>query len=244
MKIEGGTALVTGANRGLGKSFVDALFEAGAGKVYAGARDPSSLDAPRVVPVRLDIASPDDVTAAARACSDVTLLVNNAGIMLSTTMMSTSAADAMRREMDVNVFGLLAMIQVFAPVLKTNGGGGIVNMLSVVSWFTNPGNATYCASKHAALAVSNAARFELHAQGTQVTGVYAGYIATDMAAGIDAPKTDPMTVARAGIAGVRDGVDHVRVDDRAEAVWNAVRNDPDGFDRSVQERWDQERKKA
>ncbi|MGB6598718.1 MAG: SDR family NAD(P)-dependent oxidoreductase [Candidatus Acidiferrum sp.] len=122
------------------------------------------------------------------------ILINNAGIMLKTTMLSEQSAESMRREMNVNVFGTLAMIQAFAPILAKNGGGAIANMLSVVSWFTYPFNATYCASKHAALAVTDAARIQLKAQGTQVLAVYAGFIDTDMASELaraDESKTPP-----------------------------------------------------
>ncbi len=238
MDIRGSVALVTGANRGLGRAFVDALLEAGASRVYAGARDPTTIGDPRVDPVRLDVTSSYDVSRAAERCPDVTLLVNNAGIMLSTPMMAATAADAMRREMDVNVFGLHAMIQAFAPVLKRNGGGGIINMLSVVSWFTAPFNATYCAAKHAALSVSDAARMELRSQGTQVTGVYAGFIDTDMVVSIDEPKTPPVQVATRAIGGLGAGEDHVLADAPAEQVWRDVRSDPRAFERSLQDVWD------
>src|SRR5271155_2996559 len=136
MNIAGSVALVTGANRGLGKAYVDALLSSGAAKVYAGARDPSKIADSRVIPVQLDISSRSEINAAVRQCSDVTLLVNNAGAMLNTPILAPNAVDAMRKEMEVNVFGMASMIQGFAPILAKNGGGAIVNMLSVVSWFT------------------------------------------------------------------------------------------------------------
>jgi NAD(P)-dependent dehydrogenase (short-subunit alcohol dehydrogenase family) len=241
MKIEGSVALVTGANRGLGKAYVDVLLEAGVKKVFAGARQLSETGDPRVTHLKLDITSSADIAAAVRLCGDVNLLINNAGIMLNTTMLAENSADAMRREMDVNVFGTLAMVQAFAPILATNGGGAIANMLSVVSWFTFPFNATYCASKHAALAVSDAARIQLRGQGTQVVSVYAGFIDTDMASELaapGAPKTPPRQVAERTLQGIRDGVDHVRADDSSENIWNSVRRDPDGFDKTMQQAWD------
>jgi NAD(P)-dependent dehydrogenase (short-subunit alcohol dehydrogenase family) len=142
MKIEGSAALVTGANRGLGKAYADALLAAGAAKVYAGARDPSLITDNRLIPVKLDITSSSDVAAASRRCEDVSILINNAGIMLMSPMLRDASDEALRREMEVNVYGLLAMIRAFAPILARNGGGTIANMLSIVSWFVYPFNAT------------------------------------------------------------------------------------------------------
>ena len=135
-QIDGITALVTGANRGLGKEFTQALLDAGAAKVYAGARDPSTIEVTdtRVVPVRLDITNPGDIAAAARDCIDVSLVINNAGAMLQTPFLSAPDMSAARTEMETNYFGTLAMARAFAPVLAAAGGGALVNMLSVASW--------------------------------------------------------------------------------------------------------------
>ena len=239
MDIQGCRALVTGANRGLGKAYVDALFAAGASKVYAGARDPASVSDSRAVRVRLDVTSSADVTlAASEHCRDINLLINNAGIMLASPMLQLSSEAALRQEMEVNVFGMQRMIRAFAPVLARNGGGAIANMLSVVSWFVNPINATYCASKHAALAVSDAARMELKAQGTHVVGVHAGYIDTDMVVGIDVKKTPPRQVAEKTLAGVLSGADHVHADERAEMIWQAMRQNPAELQAAMQVQWD------
>ena len=146
--------------------------------------------------------------------------------MLNTPILAPDAVDAMRKEMQVNVFGMASMIQAFAPILAKNGGGAIVNMLSVVSWFTPPFNATYAASKHAALAVSDAARIELRKQGTQVIGVYAGFIDTELAA------------ARRGKR-VESGLNHVLADERARQLYDAVRRDPEQLERTQQDAWDQ-----
>jgi len=182
--IEGTTALVTGANRGLGKAFVQALLDRGAAKVYAAARDPGTIDVTdaRVGPVQLDITNLDDVVGAARDCTDVSLLINNAGAMLLRPFLSAPDMSAARTEMETNYFGTLAMARAFAPVLGAAGGGSLVNMLSVVSWYAPPFNASYCASKSAQWALTNALRVELRAQGTLVVGVHAGFIDTDMAA--------------------------------------------------------------
>ena len=238
MKIAGCIALVTGANRGLGRAYVEALLGAGAAKVYGGARDPASITDPRVTPIRLDVTDPDQVAAAAALCADVTLLINNAGIMLSTPMLADASDVAMRREMEVNVFGTLAMVRAFAPVLAANGGGAIVNMLSVVSWFTSPFNATYGASKQAELAVTDGARIQLKAQGTQVIGVYAGYIDTDMAAGVDADKISPQEVANATLEGVEAGAHHVPVGARAHEIWRARCTAPAELEAAMQKAWD------
>jgi NAD(P)-dependent dehydrogenase (short-subunit alcohol dehydrogenase family) len=239
MKIEGCTALVTGANRGLGKAYVEALLAAGAAKVYAGARNPALVTDSRSIPVKLDVTSPQDIAAAATKCSDIELLINNAGIMLMSPMLADNSDAAMRREMEVNVFGTLAMIRAFAPVLANNGGGVIANMLSVVSWFVPPANATYAASKHAELVVTEAARIQLKSQGTHVVGVYSGFIDTDMAAGINQPKTTPQQVALSTLEGIRLGQNHVLADRRAEEVWEATRSDPAGLAKTMQQNWDQ-----
>jgi NAD(P)-dependent dehydrogenase (short-subunit alcohol dehydrogenase family) len=238
MKIAGCKALVTGANRGLGKAYAEALLAAGAAKVYAGARDIAAITDRRLTAVKLDVTSAGDIAAAAAQCGDVDLLINNAGAMLMTPMLAEGSDDAMRREMEVNVFGMQAMIRAFAPVLARNGGGAVVNMLSVVSWFVPPFNATYAASKHAALAVSEGARIELKAQHTHVVGVYAGFIDTDMVAAIDQPKTAPRQVAERTLAGVESGLDHVFADDRAEEIWAATRTAPAALAASMQKAWD------
>jgi NAD(P)-dependent dehydrogenase (short-subunit alcohol dehydrogenase family) len=138
MNIQGSTALVTGANRGLGKAFAEALLRAGAKKVYAAARDPSSIQNPLMTPIQLDLTSRKDIKAAVESCGDVSILINNAGAMFTKPVLADDAVDTMRREMDVNVFGLLDMANAFAPVLKRNGGGALVNMLSVASWYVYP----------------------------------------------------------------------------------------------------------
>lgn len=241
MDIENSVALVTGANRGLGKAYVDALLAAGAAKVYAGARDPASVDITdaRIVPIKLDVTSDGDVHAAAAACHDVNLLINNAGIMLARPMLAEDSEAALRAEMEVNVFGMLRMVRAFAPVLAKNGGGAIANMLSVVSWFVYPFNATYCASKHAALALTEGVRIQLKSQGTQVVAVYAGFIDTDMAAGFDRVKTPARQVAERTLDGIREGMNDVHADDRSEDIWKAVMTNPALLHAQMQQEWDE-----
>lgn len=238
MKSEGSVVLVTGANRGLGKTFAEGFIEAGAAKVYAAARDPATVADPRVTPIRLDVTEPRDVAAAAAQCPDVNILVNNAGVMLLSSMLAAGSEEAMRREMEVNVFGTLRMIRAFAPVLARNGGGVIANMLSVVSWFVYPFNATYCASKHAALAVTEGARIELRAQGTRVIGIHAGFVDTDMAAYIPGPKTPARQVVERALEAIRLGREQVLADARAEETWQASRVDPAALATRMQQAWD------
>ena len=225
MNIEGSIALVTGANRGLGAAFCRSLLDQGAAKVYAAARDTESIKIPGVVPVRLDITSDSDIAAAVAMCGDVTLLINNAGISNTTPAMSHDGIDGGRREFDTNVFGTLAMSREFAPVLASNGGGAMVNVLSVLSWFTIPGTAYYCASKAAAWSFTNALRLELAPQGTQVVALHVGLMDTDMAAGMDAPKSSPDGVAAQTLAGVAAGAFEVLADDTSRMVRSALSAD-------------------
>lgn len=239
MEIKKSIALVTGANRGLGQAYAQALLEAGAAKVYAASRDPSAITDPRLIPVRLDITNAAQVTAASVACRDVNLLINNAGIMRSTPLLAEGGEAALRDELEVNVLGLRAMIRAFAPVLAANGGGAMANMLSVVSWYVYPFNATYCASKAAALAVTEAARTELHRQGTLVVDVYAGFLDTDMAANVSGTKTPPRQVAERTLEGIRQGQHHVYADDHAVQLRHLVLTDPEGLAERMREAWEQ-----
>ena len=225
MKIEGSIALVTGANRGLGAAFCRTLLDRGAAKVYAAARDLEALDHDGVVPVQLDVTSAADIASAAEHCCDVTLLVNNAGIGTGTSALSVHALEAARREFETNVFGPLALAGAFAPVLAANGGGAIVNVLSVLSWVSRPATAIYCASKAAGWSLTNSLRQELAAQQTQVLGLYVGYMDTDMTAGIDAPKSDPVAVADLTLDGVESDAYEVLADDISRHVRGALGGD-------------------
>src|SRR5262245_2600600 len=212
MKIQGSTALVTGANRGLGLVFAQALLDAGAAKVYAAARDPSKVTFPGATPLKLDVTNPAEVAAAARTASDVTLLVNNAGIARAVAFLAGDAEPALRGSLETNFFGTLAMIRAFAPVLKANGGGAIVNMLSVASWLNRPRLAVYAASKSAAWALTNGTRHELREQGTLVVGVHAGFIDTDMAKFVQGPKSPPEDVVRQVLTALEQGLEEVLAD--------------------------------
>ena len=193
--IDGAHALVTGANRGLGKAFVDELLKRGVAGVYAAARSPDTIDIDddRVIPIGLDVTNPDDVLAAASRCADVTVLINNAGAMLRTPLLAAPDLSAARSEMETNYFGTLEMCRAFAPVLAGNGGGALVNVLSVASWLASPFNGSYGASKSAEWALTNAIRVELRASGTLVVGVHAGWIDTDMRPMCRRAKSRPVT---------------------------------------------------
>jgi len=218
MRIKGSVALVTGANRGLGLAFAQALLAAGAARVYAAARDPSRIALAGARPLELDITSPADIAAAAKACADVTLLVNNAAILRAAPLLAEGADAALRESLDTNFYGTLALCRAFAPVLKANGGGAIVNMLSVLSWLNISRVAPYCVSKAAAWALTNGVRNELREQGTLVVGVHAAYIDTDMAKHILAPKSRPEAVAVQVLAAVEQGLEEVLADEVTRSV--------------------------
>jgi NAD(P)-dependent dehydrogenase (short-subunit alcohol dehydrogenase family) len=241
MDIKNSVALVTGGNRGLGKAFVQALLDAGSQRIYVGARSLTATTDPRLQPLKLDITSARDIAAAAEACQDVTILINNAGVMHSSPLLAAPSMDGARAEMETNYFGTLAMCRAFAPILKKHGGGALVNMLSVVSWFTNPLNGSYSASKAAALSLTNGVRLELHAQGTLVVAVHAGFIDTDMTASLDVPKVTPQEIAVKTIEAIAAGQEEVLADQRSLDVRAALATDPQAFYRRIQENWDHAR---
>src|SRR6516225_7145228 len=218
MRIDGSVALVTGANRGLGRVFARELVSRGAAKVYGAARNPAAVTEPGVTPVALDITDADRVSQVAQQCADVSLLVNNAGVLRYSTFVSAPSVDAARAEMEVNYFGTLSMCRAFAPVLAANGGGAIVNMLSVTSFYTNLIDASYGASKAAEWSLTNGVRLELHHQGTLVVAVHASFIDTEMAALTNAPKESPGSVARLACDAVEAGQVEVLADERTRTI--------------------------
>ena len=219
MKIQGSVALVTGANRGLGAAFARALLAAGAAKVYAAARDPSTVNVPGVVPVRLDVTRPEQIAALARDLGDVSLLVNNAGIGGSGPVLDPTSIDRLYQQFVTNAVGPLRMVQAFAPTLAARGGGAVINVVSALSWATLPGiTGSYSASKAAAWALSNAMRQELKAQGTEVLSLHVAFMDTDMARGAPGPKSSPDDVARLGIAALEAGQSELLADDVTRSV--------------------------
>ena len=241
MKIKDATALVTGANRGLGLSFVEALVEFGAAKVYATARDIETLDplvkkhGGLVVPLRLDVTEQAQVDAVAEAAQDITLLLNNAGALdgHGRSLLEATNLLGFEREMAVNVFGLARMCQSFAPIIEANGGGAIANMLSigfVVSW---PTTGTYGATKAAANALTEVLRFELRDKGVEIFGIYAGWIDTDMTSDFAVDKSSPSGVARNTMVGIEAGDEKIDADESAMECRAGLKNDPEGLRASV-----------
>lgn len=219
MKIENAVVLVTGANRGIGLAFVSELLARGARKVYAAARDPSSIaPQPGVQALRLDVNNPEDVAAAATLASDVTLVINNAGIAQPGGFMAEDSEEVMRRIFETNVFGVLRVSKAFAPVLQVNGGGALLNVLSVASWVNGGELAAYSASKSAAWSLTNALRHELAAQNTQVLGLHMAYVDTDLTRGFDVPKTSPVQIVRRTLDGLEAGADEVLADELTQHV--------------------------
>ncbi len=228
MKISGSVALVTGANRGIGRHFALQLRERGATKVYATARNPALVAIPGVEVLQLDITDPASVAAAAAAAQDVTLLINNAGVSTYHNLISGDL-EKIRLEMETHYFGTLAVVRAFAPVLAANGGGAILNVLSALSWFSYDGANAYAAAKSAEWSLTNGIRLELAGQGTLVTGLHVGSVDTDMMAGFDIEKNDPADVARAALDGIEAGKMEVLVDEWSVKIKAALAADPSAF---------------
>ncbi|MGB5211362.1 MAG: SDR family oxidoreductase [Gammaproteobacteria bacterium] len=224
--------LITGANRGIGKSIVEEFLRAGARKIYAAARNPASLDAlttahgDRVAPLRIDLNDPASITAAAQEATDVEIVVNNAGILSIANPLASSAVAVMQEEMEVNVYGLMRMAQAFAPVLKANGGGALVQLNSVASLKNFADFATYCASKAAAYSITQGLRDVLKQQGTRVLSVHPGPIATDMAdnAGLTELAEPAALVPQAIMSALKSGEFHVFPDTMAKQIGAAYKD--------------------
>jgi len=213
MKIKNTVALVTGANRGIGLAFAHELLARGARKVYVGARDPATVTESGVQALRLDVNKPEDVAAAAAQASDVALVINNAGIAQPGGFLAPDSEDVARRIFETNFFSVLRMSKAFAPILKANGGGALLNVLSVASWVNGGDLAAYSASKSAAWSLTNALRNELAAQKTQVVALHMGYVDTDLTRGLDAPKSSPEEIVRRALDGLEAGLDEVLADE-------------------------------
>ncbi|MFH9298943.1 SDR family oxidoreductase [Streptomyces sp. NPDC017520] len=217
MELKNTVAVVTGANRGLGRHLAAQLVERGA-KVYGAARRPETVDAPGVIPLRLDVTDEASIREAARVASDATLLINNAGISTGATLIEGDVAEV-RREMETNFFGPLTATRAFAPVIERNGGGAVLNVLSALSWFHPAGLGSYAASKAAAWALSDATREELAPRGITVSALYVGYMDTDMAADVPADqKVAAADVAAQALQGIESGLPEILADETSRYV--------------------------
>jgi NAD(P)-dependent dehydrogenase (short-subunit alcohol dehydrogenase family) len=234
MDISGTTALVTGANRGLGRALIDALLSRGAGRFYAAARDIASIerrDDDRVVALPLDLTSQAQIQAAAERAADVRLLINNASTAAFTDPFSTDRA-ALENELQTNYLGTLDAILAFAPAIERNGGGAVVNVLSLLALASMPPMAGYSASKAAAHSMTQAIRPGLRAGGIVVHGVYPGGIDTDMLAGFDVPKAPPADVAEGILDGIAAGREDIFPDPTSEQMSATWLSDPKAFERA------------
>jgi len=218
MQLTNAVVLVTGANRGIGRVFAREALARGARRVYAAARDPASVQIPGVLPIQLDVTDPDQVARAARDCGDVTVLINNAGVAVLGGFLQDAALESTRSQLEVNFFGTLRMAQAFAPVLAANGGGAMLNVLSIASWINRPLLGSYGATKSAAWALTNGLRHELRAQGTQVTALHMGFVDTDLTRGIDMPKSTPEAIVREAFDGLEAGAEEVLADAMSRQV--------------------------
>ncbi|MEV0639075.1 SDR family oxidoreductase [Streptomyces sp. NPDC050619] len=216
MNLSTSTALVTGANRGLGRALTAELLSRGA-TVYAAARNPDQVDLPGVKPIALDITDPASVTAATKATGDVTVLINNAGISTGGNLL-TGDPDNIRRDMDTNFYGTLSVVRSFAPQIAANGGGAILNILSALSWFSFPELGAYCAAKSAQWSLTNSLRVQLADQGIRVAGLHVGGMDTDMTRDLDGPKSAPADVARLAADGLANGAYEIVADDISRQV--------------------------
>lgn len=233
MNIENAVALVTGANRGIGRALVEELVGAGAKRVYAAARDPRTLDSLAgtrdVIPLRLDVTDPEQIDAAVRAAGDVSLLVNNAGVLGALRLLETPR-EILQREFDTNFYGPLAMARAFVPVLERHGGA-MVNVLTVVSLASMPGLGGYSATKAAALSLTQALRAELGQRGIRVHAVFPGPVDTDMIRTLDLPKTSAAEVALAIVRGVIAGQEDIAPDPMSRQILEQWARDPKAVER-------------
>lgn len=239
MKITRSIALVTGANRGLGREIATALLAGGAPKVYAGCRQPGALTelqaqyGNRLDIVPLDITDAAQVSAAAAHCSDVNLLINNAGINRMQGLIAAGSTDDARAEIETNYLGTLAMCQAFAPVLRANGGGGLVNVLSILAKITLPAMGSLCAAKAAGLRLTEGVRAELAVQGTYVAALMTGALDTDMSRDFQGPKTDPAEVATKLLGGIEANEPEIYVGEMCDWINDALLNDPRSLHREM-----------
>ncbi|MET7682359.1 SDR family oxidoreductase [Streptomyces sp. NPDC005423] len=222
-RIEGSVVLVTGGSRGIGRALVADLYERGAKKVYATARDPRTVTHPDAIPLALEVSDPASVAAAAERAQDVTILINNAGASVNANFLDSPVEDV-RREFETNFYGPLFVTRAFVPIIERNGGGHLLNVHSVASWLGILNS--YSASKAALWSQTNSLRLDLKPRGIDVTGLHVGYVDTDLAAGVDGPKSTPESVASQALDGIESGAFEVLADDLTRQVKAGLAADP------------------
>jgi NAD(P)-dependent dehydrogenase (short-subunit alcohol dehydrogenase family) len=219
---------VTGANRGIGRALVRALLAAGVGKVYAAARDVAKLNGlsneRRVVAVPIDVTDERSISALVKRAADVTLLINNAGVLDFGSVLD-APQQAFERNFSTNFYGVLSMSRAFAPVIERNGGGPIVNILTLVALASMPGLGVYNASKAAAWSLTQSLRAALSGRNVAVYGVFPGAVDTDMLAGVEMPKTSADDVAKAVVAGISKSVEDIFPDPMSASLYEAWKKD-------------------
>ncbi len=218
MNLRNAVVLVTGANRGIGLAFAQEALARGAAKVYAAARRPEEVKIPGVVPVRLDVTDAEAVAALAKTLTDVTLIVNNAGIGITGSLLDADSTDVLRKHFETNVVGVLDITRAFAPVLAKNGGGAFINVHSVVSWISSQWLGAYATSKAAVWGLTNNLRLALAEQKTQVLALHMGFVDTDLAKGVDLPKSSPQVIVQRTYDALEAGLSEVAADEITEKV--------------------------
>ncbi|TDL63467.1 SDR family NAD(P)-dependent oxidoreductase [Rhodococcus qingshengii] len=216
MKISEQVVFVTGANRGFGRHLALELLSRGA-KVYAGARNPESIDIPGVIPVKLDITNPQEVAAAAMVAKDLTLLINNAGSSTGASLIDGDL-DKIHLEFNTHFFGTLSMVRTFAPILANNGGGTILNILSALSWVSSGTVGAYTAAKAAEWALTNDLRLNLYSQNVRVAGLHVGFMETDMTSSLEVPKSNPEDIAKIAVDGLESDSFEIVADDVSRKI--------------------------
>jgi short-subunit dehydrogenase len=231
--IKGSTVLITGATGGIATALIAALTARGAKKIYAAARDPSALAASdRLVPLKMDVTSDGDVNKAAAVATDITLLINNAGVNHNTAFLLAADMSIAREELECNYLAPLRVTRAFAPALIANKGA-VLNMLTILSRVNLPFMGSYCASKAAALSLTQGLRAELGPRGVRVAAALPGAVDTRMTAGLPIPKMSPAEAATEILDGFESGEEEIYVGDMARGLAEGLAKDPKGVERQL-----------
>ncbi|MDP3919269.1 MAG: SDR family oxidoreductase [Candidatus Omnitrophota bacterium] len=231
IKIEGSVVFITGANRGIGKALVEQAVKLGAKKIYATARDTDKLapvimiDQGKIMAITMDVTKPEQIEAAAKEAQDTTIVINNAGVASMQGFITAENIAAARNEMEVNYLGALQVARGFTQILNDNGGGALINIISVAGLTNFPFAASYSASKAAAHSLTQGLRAELSGLGTYVAGVYPGPVDTDMAKDVPMEKASPEQVALNIYQAMAAGLEEIFPDPYAEQFAKAWKKD-------------------